>query len=468
MTTKTDAPVEVLGLVQPEAEIAVLGAMRQSTDAAIQIADLLEADDFHDPRRGVVFQAICAILAGIEPIDTPAIVGECQRIQRETNVKGVFDSGYVESLEVQDHRRAMMYANTVKRLAWLRRAGNFAFWLVQELQTRPQPNELYAEAQERWQHLQPVRADSGFVYGWDTEPIHERLIKQRVQDALDGTTPLFDWPWASWNHNGRIRPLRPGFVGVLAAPDGMGKTTYLEQVAEHWAHRGWHVVYVHLEDDLEYKLDRRKARHSFVDMSKIEDGTMTDEERERLQESCSRIEMFAGCLHYYHAPGKSMTEIIRELETRVSEGVCQAVVFDYLDKVQPTRGQAKVYGDNTWERQANDMEAIKSFAETNKVPVFTATQGNKTMQGAGTQTRSAIQGSGQKSQKSQLVIILTRDIVGENGLKDKNGNEIAKAGQYSPIVNVRIDKQNRGETGSFKQFLVGRCFVVRDIAIQDN
>src|SRR5690606_24166958 len=111
--------------------------------------------------------------------------------------------------------------------------------------------------------------------------------------------------------------------------------------------------------------------------------------------------------HYYHAAGKSMSEIVRELESRIAEGVCHAVVFDYLDKVQPTQGQAKLFGANTWERQANDMEALKSFAERNHLPVFTATQGNKNMQSGGVQTRQNIQGSGQKSQKAQLVLILS-------------------------------------------------------------
>lgn len=154
---------------------------------------------------------------------------------------------------------------------------------------------------------------------------------------------------------------------------------------------------------------------------------------------------------------------MRQLESRVAEGVCQAVVFDYLDKVRPTRGQSQLYGNNLWERQADDMEQLKAFAEKSKLTVLTATQGNKSMQDAGTQTRQAIQGSGQKSQKSQLVVILTRDLVGSGGMKDSNGALIAAAGEYSPMVNVRVDKQNIGRTGGFQQVLVGQYFTVRDI-----
>jgi hypothetical protein len=82
------------------------------------------------------------------------------------------------------------------------------------------------------------------------------------------------------------------------------------------------------------------------------------------------------------------------------------------------------------------------------------------------QTRKNIQGSGQKSQKAQLVLILSREIVAESGLHDTSGKLIADVGEYSPIIKVRIDKQNRGKTGEFRQFLAGQHFTVRDITHQ--
>ncbi|MGB5047635.1 MAG: hypothetical protein WBO46_01760, partial [Caldilineaceae bacterium] len=106
---------------------------------------------------------------------------------------------------------------------------------------------------------------------------------------------------------------------------------------------------------------------------------------------------------------------------------------------------------------------LKVFAERTGVPVIAATQGNKLMQNKGTQTRKNIQGSGQKSQKSQLVVILSREIVGDAGLRSPDGKLIASPGEYSPIVDVRIDKQNRGKTGQFKQWIVGNRFKIVDV-----
>lgn len=59
--------------------------------------------------------------------------------------------------------------------------------------------------------------------------------------------------------------------------------------------------------------------------------------------------------------------------------------------------------------------------------------------------------------------MLTRELVGDEGQTDAAGNRIAEAGDYSPLVDVRVDKQNRGRTGQFQQVIAGRFFTVRDI-----
>jgi hypothetical protein len=161
---------------------------------------------------------------------------------------------------------------------------------------------------------------------------------------------------------------------------------------------------------------------------------------------------------------KTFHHIERELESKAAEGVCQAVVLDYLDKVQPSRSQVKLFGDNMWERQGADVEALKIFAEKNRMPVLTASQGNKQMQDSGIRTRKDIAGSGAKTQKAQMVAILTREIVGKEGLKDEQGRVLADPGEYSPFIDLRIDKQNRGKQGvTIRQFLIGQYFDIRDV-----
>lgn len=457
---------QVLELTHPTAETTVLAAMRRgSADDAVFMADALQAADFSDPRRRIVFQAMVNVLRGTEPLDDTAILAECAQVARDMRLDVRIDGGYLAGLE-GDPLRGRAYAATVKRLAWLRGAGEYAYWLVQKLQERPDPEQLFAEAQERMQALQPPAKTQRFVYGWDTVSAHRADIAQRVQDAKAGKLSPYLWPWASWN--AQIRPLRPGMLGLVAAADGIGKTAYLECIAEHWAKGGLHVVYVHLEDALDYKLDRRLARWARVPLALIEDGALDADYQAQIDKAQANIDRCLPTLHYFDAAGMSAAEIMAELKARCAEGVCQAVVLDYLDKMQPSRAQAKLYGDQIWERQGNDVEQLKTFAEKNRLPIMTASQGNKTMQQqSGTRTRKDITGSGAKTQKAQLVAILTREIVGDKGLQDSRGVTLAEPGEYSPFIDVRIDKQNRGKTGvTMRQYLLGQYFDIRDIEIQ--
>lgn len=454
---------QVLDLTHPTAEITVLTAMRRgATDDAIYMADNLSAADFSDPRRRIVFQAMVNVLRGVEPLDDSAVLAECTNVARDMRLEHVkIEGGYLAGLD-GDPLRAKAYAATVKRMAWLRQAGEFVGWWVGKLQERPDPEQLFAEAQERMQALQPPQVDRRFVYGWDTVGGHQAQLAQRVKDAEEGKPSPFLWPWPSWN--AVVRPLRAGMLGLVAGADGTGKSTYLECIAEHWAKGGMHVVYVHLEDDLEYKLDRRLARWARVPLPAIEDGRLSQPDQNAIAIAQASLERQANTLHYFHAPGMSMTEIVRELESKAAEGVCQAVVLDYLDKVQPSRSQVKLFGDNMWERQGADVEALKIFAEKNKMPVLTASQGNKQMQDSGIRTRKDITGSGAKTQKAQMVAILTREIVGKEGLKDEQGRVLADPGEYSPFIDLRIDKQNRGKQGvTIRQFLIGQYFDIRDV-----
>jgi replicative DNA helicase len=241
----------------------------------------------------------------------------------------------------------------------------------------------------------------------------------------------------------------------------MGKSTVLEMVAEHWAKKRVNVVFVHLENDFDYTMNRRLCRWSKVPMAAIEDGTVTPTQDAEIKAAYQRMELDS--LHYLGFSGQTMGELLAELSVRHSEGVVDAVVLDYLNKVRPSREQAKLFAGRPYERQADDMELLKSWAVEHKVPVLTAVQMNKEGQKDGRQTRSNIRGSGEISEKSQLVVVLTREILEHDMIY--NQQIIAEAGEYSPIMKLRIDKQNRGKTGEWEQFYVGKNFFLADMGL---
>lgn len=454
---------ETLGLVNHSAETDVIVGMLKSDDLALALVQQLRDDEFYDPRRRILFAAMRQLLLGIEPMNRENILAECKRMSAELFPKKTitFDDKWFDSLRGNPDT-AVRAAVTVHRLAWLRQAGDYAVWFTKNLQLNPDPNDFYTEAQERWQMLAPPKKGGATLYGWETIEHSRGTQKRRKHEKEQGTIRRFDWPvqWKKWNEY--VRPLRAGIVGLLAAPDGVGKSTYLEWIAEHWAQRGNKVVLVHLEDDHDYKLDRRKSRWSGVPLDNIEDAITTPEEDLAIRESEERIAAWAENLHYTHMPSASMSDVLTELQKLIDEKECECVVLDYIDKCQADRRQVQLFGNNQYLREGDDMNRFKDFCERNHIPGFTATQGNKSMQDQGkVQTRQGIDGSGKKSQRAQLVMIITRPIVGPGGLID-NGEKIAEEGDYSPIVTIRIDKQNRGATKTFHQIFIGKNYRISD------
>lgn len=457
---------ETLGLVNPAAEMEVLAGMMSNETVALNMAQQLVDTAFYDPRRRVIFGALRRLVMGIEPINDDTILAECRAVAAEFYPKRMVtvDRELLTTVKATNSGAgALGAAVTVHKLAWLRDAGDYAEWLVRSLQMNPDPNKLYTEAQGRWQMLAPASERGATLYGWQTIGHTHDVREQRKSEKAEGKLRRFAWPktWESWNEH--VRPLRAGLVGVLAAPDSVGKSTYLEWIAEGWAINGNKVVFVHLEDNHEYKLDRRLARWSSVPLSIIEDED-TNSEQERLIEDAERqIATWASNLHYTHAPSWSMSEILKEVQKLKDEGECDCLVLDYIDKCAADRRQLQLYGNNQYLREGDDMNQLKDFAEKAGIPVFTATQGNKSMQDQGKiQTRQGIDGSGKKSQRAQLVIILTRPMVGVGGLWD-GSNKLADEGDYSPIATLRIDKQNRGATKTFHQVFRGECYRIGDL-----
>lgn len=445
-------------LVHPTAERCAAAAVLHGDDTATQVLEIVSGDDFSSPQLALIVTAVQRLFHGVEPIDTQSIIVESRHIVKEKKMQVMLTESYLHELMKTDTRRAVPYATTVRRYSWLRQARDFSAWYTAEVDALPDPEDLYKRAQEKMTWLKPPTADGRFVYGWDTANYPE-LIEQRRVEAETGKQVVYDWPWATWNKY--VRSLRAGMVGLLAGPEGSGKSGYLEMIAEHWATKG-HVVFVHLENNIEYTKDRRIARHARIDIDTLEGGLLTQDELNRVRNADLSMSAFLPQLHYFDAAGMTMAEIVNELRSRHAEGICDAVVLDYLNKVRVSRGQAKLYSNDLTARQSDDMEQFKSFCENACIPGVTAAQYNKEGKQSNGRKRSwNIRGSGELADKSQLVVLLDREVL-ESPLTDPTGRIIAEAGEDSPVVEVRIDKQNRGKKMDFEQVYRGEYFEVRD------
>lgn len=313
------------------------------------------------------------------------------------------------------------------------------------------PEVIFDWLMERVGKLRPTTA-AGTIMTWpDSFEIYDAEIARRIALAQipEAERKLFSWPWASWNKV--IDPAEGGMLVLLAGPDGAGKTSYAECIAETWARRGQRVVLVHFELSKVIMLDRRAARHTEIARRRLKlANDLSPADLRQLAEARAKLSQWPGAITYLHTPGKTLELVLRELTTLKRAGNCDVVVLDYLEKAQPSAAQLKAFGSNIFAREAADVELIKSWSEQADidVPVLVLSQFNKAGKHSSAEDldRTMIRGAGEKTEKANVVILLLPD-------KKQEG-----------VINVRIDKNTLGPTANFKQFLAAAQFNVADLA----
>lgn len=291
--------------------------------------------------------------------------------------------------------------------------------------------------------------ESPLVLWEETFDLYERILEKRAQQAAlpEDQRRILDWGWQSWN--AYIDPLEPGLLAVISAGDGMGKTMYAEGLAEHWAQRRNKVVFVHFELNRSIMFDRRTSRHTGLTRRELRSGKLTRSQNELIQSARRRLLEWEGNISYLHTPGWDMERTIRELQRLKLDDRCDVVVIDYLEKCSSSDRQQKLFGANVFQREADNVELIKNFAESTETPVLMLAQMSKAGKrtGIGEIDRTGMRGAGEKSEKANIVVLLTRERI-EDG--------------YSKLVSVRVDKNTVGRTGNFEQVMEPEYFRVAD------
>jgi len=297
-------------------------------------------------------------------------------------------------------------------------------------------------------------ADDAAVMTWpESFDFYEALMMKREQDAMmpPEERKTLDWPWLSWAN--LIDPLDAGMLAVVSAGDGMGKTIYAECIAEHWARKKNRVVFVHYELNRALMMDRRTARHTGIPRRVLKSGVMTPEQKQKVLQVRPRLLSWDGYITYLHTPGWTMEKTVQELRRLKSEGNCDVVALDYLEKTSASRRQLQMFGSNANQREADNVEQLKNFAESTETPVLMLAQMSKAGKAAKFDEldRTDMRGAGEKSEKANVVVLLHRE-------KTTDGT-----GEYSPNVSVRVDKNTVGATGNFTQYMHPELFSVHDV-----
>jgi replicative DNA helicase len=414
-----------------DAERFVLGGILMNDSAYVQVAGLLEADDFSLEKHRRIFARMGELYVRGERIDRVTLANELMKQNQLESCDGL---SYLVSLDDGLPALANLdsYVRIVKDKATLRRI----IFTSQKLIDRciigdEDPVQLLAAAEENLLKL----GDTGN---------RDALLnpKQIVQDYDGGINAFLD-------PSKRISGLSTGFTRfdeksgglhegeliILAARPSMGKTALALNIAQHIAtHPSLQktVAIFSLEMSKESLLTRMICSRARVDQQKFRAGYLNKDERTRL--SFALNDLVEAPLFIDDSSNTNLMDIHAKLRRLQSEHGLGLVIIDYL-QLMSSRSR---YENRNQEVSALSR-GLKLLAKELRVPMLVLSQLSRapeTRPGDHRPQLSDLRESGSIEQDADLVGFIFREEVYKRDNKELEG-----------LAELIIAKQRNGPTG---------------------
>lgn len=226
-----------------EAEESVLGSMLLSTEAIAQVVEVLTSDDFFSARHQEIHKAMIELYARGEPVDAVTTIEELARRGTLDAAGGHLNIHHLVET-VPTPASAAHYARIVADHALLRRLINASSEIIQGAYEIPEHPEEFADAAE--QKIYDVARRS------DKEEIVE--LRDLISDSMEDLERLHDResafvgvPTGFQDLDELLQGLHPGNFVIVAARPGVGKSSFVTNIARNVAVAGTSVAMFSLE-----------------------------------------------------------------------------------------------------------------------------------------------------------------------------------------------------------------------------
>lgn len=221
----------------PEAERALLGAVLLDPEVLPRCSALVGSEDFHDPRNGLLWEAMLALHQRTVALDIHTLTQELRARERLHTVGG--PQGLAELTDaVSTAAHCEAHARIVRDLARSRRAAQAFQDATRRLEGGAPLEAVRSEVDERLRTSQDPA--TGGLVAQDLDDLFTS-----VMDRLEGREKPLPTPWTSVDAV-LGEGLWPGLY-VLVGGTGAGKTQWAVQLAVHAARAGQRVLYLALE-----------------------------------------------------------------------------------------------------------------------------------------------------------------------------------------------------------------------------
>lgn len=381
------------------AEQSALGGMLLNADARIDVAAILTAGDFYQPRHGIIFNAIVALDATDTPVDAVTVAAHLADAGTLVKVGG---APYLHDLlaSVPTAANATYYARIVADRAQLRRLIESATSIV-HLGYNPAGQDVpdVVEAAQKLIHDATVGREQATGTSWDelAMGVLEAIEQERAFTGI--STGLIEGD--ALTSGG----FKPGELIVIAGRPGMGKSVYVVDIARRAAFRDEKSVAIFsLEMSAAEMALRVTAAESRVELESLKSGEMTEHETKRVTDAFAKIH---GSRLVIDDNAVTSLATIRSRARRLQQRQgLDLVIIDYLQLMTPGRRS-----ENRATEVGEISRGLKLLAKELGVPVIVAAQLNRNSE-ARTDKRpqiSDLRESGSIENDADVVILIHRD-----------------------------------------------------------
>lgn len=363
-----------------EAERAVLGTVLTTSGKILDELDL-NGDDFYDPRRGDLFEAMRAMWAQNIPVE--AFTLSESRPDQAAELFSLSD-------EAVPAGSVPFYADVVKRDGLRRRLAAVGSKLAQF-----EPGmDSAAVAEEAKKLVDDAIGQTGQRVRFVADVLPEVVERMNAKEVFVPS------PWPTLN--AAIGGFRPGAVYVVAARPGMGKTVVGGQIAAQLAERG-NVAFSSLEMTADELVSRFVAERLAINVGRVKDARMNQRDWEVFNRDRAKVESLRIAID--DRSGIAASDVRMFARSVARNGKLAGVVVDYMQLMTSRQKMDRHLQVAEFSRQ------LKIMAKDFQVPVIALSQLNRNSEATLDRKPklSDLRESGAIEQDADVVMLLRRE-----------------------------------------------------------
>ncbi len=415
-----------------EAESALLGGLMLDKEAWFKVADLLNEDDFYEPKHQIIYSAIVELFSKNAAID---ILTVTNLLEEKKILERAGGSAYLTELvaNTPSASNVVHYAEIVRKKGTLRKLisasneiTNLAFkeqGAVEDILDNAE-QKLFSVSQK---HLKRQFISIASVLHATFERIDEL---HRDKGKLRGLSTGFA------DMDNLLGGLQKSDLVILAARPSMGKTSLALDIMRHvGVNLKKPVGIFSLEMSKDQLVDRLLSAQSNVNLWKIRTGHLNDQDFEKIGEAMGQLS--EAPIYIDDAAGSNIMEVRTKARRLQAENDLSLIVVDYLQLME---GRSQ---DNRVQEVSEISRSLKILARELNVPVLALSQLSRNVENRPDKVPQLadLRESGSIEQDADVVMFIYR----EDMYKGKDAKR-------PNIAEIYVKKHRNGPTGQVDLF----------------